>query len=149
MTNYSRSPQIMIALAAALAFVSTAPFVQAQIERARGDTFVVQIQNGELIEVNADRMLRQQSRFVSLKRGDKTVAVFGPYQVMYVVRKADYAANLYEVQAQDGSTARFRADDMRLDPQGFIELTVDGELSGVIGNQTRYVRLIEDDQEVR
>ena len=123
--------------------MTTAPFVQAQLGLDQGNVYSIQIQNGELIELRADRILHHTNRFITLQRGNKTVAVFSPYQVMYVVQKTPNAVNLFEVQSQDGSTVQFRADDMRLDPQGFVELSVDGQLSGIVGNQTRYVRLVD------
>ena len=145
MASYSRSPQLLIALAATLALVSTAPFVQAQLAGAQGDIYVMQIQNEEPIELRADRITRHQNGFVTLDRNGKTVAVLGSYQVMYVVLKADRAANLYEVTSHNGTTARFRADEIRLDPQGFVELTVDGQLSGIVWNQIRYLKMVEAD----
>ncbi len=145
MASYSRSPQLLIALAAILALVSTAPFVQAQLAGTRGDIYVMQIQNEEPFELRADRLTRHQNGMVTLERNDKTVAVFGSYQVMYVVRKDDRAANLYEVRSNSGTTARFRADSIRLDPQGFVELTVDGKLSGIVSNQIHYLKLVEAD----
>ncbi|MCH7563844.1 MAG: hypothetical protein IH968_08470 [Gemmatimonadetes bacterium] len=145
MVRYSSSPQFLIALAASVALVTTAPFVQAQLAEAQGDIYVLQIQNEQPIELRADRITRHQNGFVTLERNDKTVAILGSYQVMYVVRKADRAANLYEAKSHDGTTARFRADNIRLDPQGFVELTVDGKLSGIVWNQIRYLKLVEVD----
>ncbi len=145
MVRYSRSPQFLIALAASVTLVTTAPYVQAQLAAAQGDVYVMQIQNEAPIELLADRIVRHQNGFVTLERNDKTVAVFGSYQVMYVVRKDDRAANLYEAKSHDGTTARFRADNMRLAPQGFVELTIDGKLSGIVWNQIRYLKLVEVD----
>ena len=73
------------------------------------------------------------------------MSLFGSDQVMYVVRKADQAANVYELMYHDGSTALFRADGMKVQPQGYIELTVDGQLSGIISNQIRYLKMVEAD----
>ena len=140
-----RSPQLLIALAASLTLVSTAPYVKAQLAAAQGDVYLMQVQGEEPIEFRADRIVQHQNRFVTLERDGKTVAAFAGYQIMYVVRQADQAANVYEMQSQDGSTARFRADDMRLDPQGFVELSVDGQLSGIIWNQIRYVKMLDEE----
>lgn len=145
MTRHSRSPQLLIALAASLALVTTAPYVQAQLATMHADVYVLQIQNEAPIELRADRIVRHQSGFVTLERNNQTVAAVMGYQVMYVVRKADQAANLYELKSSDGSTARFRADAMRVDPQGLVELMVDGQLSGIVWNQIRYVKMVEAD----
>ena len=145
MASYSRSPQFLIALAATLALVSTAPFVQAQLAGAQGDIYVMQIQNEAPIELRADRITRHQNGWVTLERNDRTVAVFGSYQVMYVVRKTDQAAHVYEMVYHDGTTVLFRADDMKVQAQGYVELTVDGHLSGIISSQIRYVKLVDAD----
>ena len=145
MASYSSSPQILIALAATLALVSTAPFVQAQLAGLQGDVYVMQIQNEEPIELRADRITRHQNGFIILERDGQTVAIFGGYQVMYVVRKADQAAHTFELMYHDGSTALFWADGMKVQPQGYIELTVDGQLSGIISNQIRYLKMVEAD----
>ena len=88
--------------------------------------------------------MRHQNQFVTLQRGNQTVAVFSPYQVMYVVQETSEAEHVFERQSNSGTVVRFNADEMRLDAQGLVELTIDGQLSGIVGNQTRYVRLVDE-----
>lgn len=144
MVNYLRTPQLVIALAATLALVTTAPFVQAQIEQAQGNTYIVQTQNGDVMEIRADRIARTQNQFVTLQRGNQTVAIFSIYQMMYVVQESSGADNVFEMQSNSGTVVQFSADEMRLDAQGLVELRIDGQLSGIVGNQTRYVRLVDE-----
>lgn len=143
MIKHSRSPQLLIALATAVALATSAPYLQAQLEQLRGDVFLVQVQGQEPFELRADRMTYTPNGYVALERDGMTVAIFLGYQVTYVMRKTDLGAHAYEVKLQDGSSAVFRADAMRANQQGFVELSTDGQLSGLVRNQVLYVRLQE------
>ena len=77
---------------------------------------------------------------ISLEKGDKTVAAFSAYQLIYLVRLTTNAEGSYEIKTNEGQVRQFPADDISFDPSNVIRLEAGGELVGIVwSNNVRYV----------
>ena len=102
--------------------------------------FEVQLQGESAFELQADRIVQHPSGMISLEKGDKTVAAFSAYQLIYLVRLTTNAEGSYEIKTNEGQVRQFPADDISFDPSNVIRLEAGGELVGIVwSNNVRYV----------
>ena len=145
MRRFTILPQMLIALAATLSLMMSAPFVHAQISDMGLHTYLVRVQGEEApFEVRAERMARHTNGTVTLESNGKTVAAFNGYQLLYMVQNLDQAETEFDVTTHDGEVRRFKADRMRLDAQGLVEFESADQVSGLIwNNNVRYVIAVD------
>jgi hypothetical protein len=137
------SPPLLIAVAVVIALVATAPFLS--LNRATAlDRYgwEVLVQGESPFQIHASRLAYNQNGIVTLETGERKVAAFMGYQVVYAVRTGVDGTREFDLRTSDGSSRRLVADRFVLDPAGTIRFEADGQLVGIVSNN--YLRYVVD-----